>query len=63
MTASRFDFSGSNFALERRSSVIAPFYSLECFILFFSVVEVATSETTMSKAEKWIREDHVAAQP
>lgn len=25
MTASRFDFSGSNFALERRSSVIAPF--------------------------------------
>jgi len=61
----KFDFSGSNFALEHRISVITPFsiifYSIKYFYIFLSIVEVATLETMMSKVEKW--EDHVAAQP
>jgi uncharacterized protein YybS (DUF2232 family) len=64
---SKFDLSGSNFALERRISVITLFsiiFILSNIFFFFSIVEAATStsETTMSEAEKWIREGHVAAQ-
>ena len=51
------------FAFERWTFVITPFGILFILSNIPSIVEVATLATRTSKAEKWISEDHVGAQP